>query len=82
MKNLYGLVMVGLQQVGRAVNNGWDYVNGNYAAKKDERIKNEEYAKEVLKAYKELYGDAEIELAESYSHFNRTTGPDSLAGTA
>ena len=31
--------------------------------------------------YARFGGDPEIELAESYYHFNRTSGPDSLPGS-
>ena len=52
MKSLYGLMTLGIRQATRAVNDGLHYIQGNYAAKKQEKSQDESIIKYRVKEYK------------------------------
>jgi len=90
MKSLYGLAIQTGQAIAVRARNSRDYLMGNYHAKKQERLKNEEMRQELIKDeemrqavitdYDSVQSDPKINT--SSIDFNDGQHPDSLAGTA
>ena len=68
MKTIYNLLAMGVQQITKAVNNSWDYINGNYAEKQEIRENNRNFDA-VAKDYQDLYGNLEESVDDTVNNF-------------
>ena len=72
-------MMVGLQQVGRIFNNSFDYLMGNYAIKKQEKIGREKNLEAVANDYNFLFSEPDPNTP-SIKFYEEGMGADSLPG--
>ena len=65
MKNLYGLALQTTQVIGIKIRNSLDYLQGNYAIKKQEKIEKEKCLEAVMKDYDSRISETNFHIEDS-----------------
>ena len=81
MKIIYNLLVMGIERATKGINNCWDYILGNYAAKKQEKIETERHLEALMKDYNSRISDPKKwTISEALNQMREGDFPNSLPG--